>query len=177
MYPDANTLTAFVELRSIGLQFVYHSGHCWSARRCQEGHEKTLALEDQIFSARFNHVDFSISAILIYTDLAMLLFRSDTNGAASNSAAHLACMLRALGRGSNFVCVNSITSTRLLPHMKKEILPLEIGCSKATIHLYLYVMASYSWAGGLESFFHCTSKGILQIASSQITEMSSSNPK
>lgn len=36
MCPDANTLTAFVELRSIGLHFVHHSGHCWPARRRQE---------------------------------------------------------------------------------------------------------------------------------------------
>lgn len=59
--------------------------------------------------------------------------------------------------------------------MTKEILPLEIGCNRATDHIYLYVMASYSWGGSLEHFSHYTSRSVSQIASSQIIKMSSPN--
>lgn len=41
--------------------------------------EKALGLEGQIFSACCNHDEFSTSAILTCTDLAMLFLRSDTH--------------------------------------------------------------------------------------------------
>lgn len=175
MCPDANTLTAFVELISIGLHFVYHSGHCWSARRYQDRPKR----KHWVWKAKyFLHVVTMMSSAHLLSWHAQISQCCSSDliriGVASNAAAHLDCMLGALGRGSDSVCVNSITSTRSLPHMRKEILPLETGCNRAIVHLNLYVISvhlylyvrqtSYTWAGSLQSFSHCTSRVISLIA-------------
>lgn len=108
---------------------MYHSGHPWPSDQedAMTDLRKHLVLKIKYFLRLCNHVDFSIICYLdIHRSHNVVLQIWYTMEWLET--AHLAYMFWALARGSSFVnkYLNSIISTRLLPHTRGAILPSQL---------------------------------------------------